>query len=171
MDVGGDDAFLRGAGGFLPGARDAFGAQDRLGFLDVAPGLGQGAFAIHHAGVGLLSKLLDELGIYFGHIQKKNWWSRNPSHSSENNQATSSRARIAPFTSPLRISEDGSRAAVECAFAVRGRLDAALADEQARSISARGRSFAASPRFTSRICRRRSKFTKGGRCPAGIGAR
>ena len=60
MNVGGDDAFLGRAGRLFARAGDPFGAQERFGFVEIASGLGQGAFAIHEAGVGLLAKLFDE---------------------------------------------------------------------------------------------------------------
>ena len=65
MNVGSDDTFLRRAGGFFPGAGDAFRAQGRFGLLQIAARLSQRAFAIHHAGVGFLPELLNELRIDF----------------------------------------------------------------------------------------------------------
>ena len=45
---------------FLLALGDSFGAQKRFGFVEIAAGLGQGAFAIHEARVRLLAKLFDE---------------------------------------------------------------------------------------------------------------
>ena len=65
MNVGGDDTFFGGAGGFLARARNTLGTQQRFGLVEIAPGLGEGPFAIHKARVGFPAELLDELGIYF----------------------------------------------------------------------------------------------------------
>ena len=65
VNVGGDDAFFGRAGRLFAGASDPFGTQKRFGFVEIASGLGQGAFAIHEARVGLLAKLFDRLRINF----------------------------------------------------------------------------------------------------------
>ncbi len=60
MNVGSDDSFLRRARRFLARAGDAFCAQDRFRFFQVAARFGQRAFAIHHARVGFFAELLNE---------------------------------------------------------------------------------------------------------------
>ena len=65
MNVGGDDTFLGGARRFFARARDAFGAQERFGFVEIASRIGQGALAIHESGVRFFAKLFDELRIDF----------------------------------------------------------------------------------------------------------
>ena len=63
VNVAGDAAFLGGAQGFLPGDGDAFLAKDLLGFGEIAAGLLQRLFAVHHAGAGLFAKGFDEFGV------------------------------------------------------------------------------------------------------------
>ena len=67
MDVGRDDAFVRGAAGFLVGAGDALLAEDGLSLLQIPTGLGQGVLAIHHARVGAVTEGLDDGGADFCH--------------------------------------------------------------------------------------------------------
>ena len=59
MDVGTDQALLRGARGLLAGGRDAALAQHDFRFGQVALGFGQSALALHHSGAGALAELFD----------------------------------------------------------------------------------------------------------------
>jgi len=65
MDVGGDDSLLCRTGGFFRGARDAFGAQDRFSFLQIAAALDESTLAIHESGIGLFTESFDEFWIDF----------------------------------------------------------------------------------------------------------
>src|ERR1700740_2970653 len=75
MDVGRDEAFFGGTRRLLGSACDAFFTKDVFGFAQVAIGLHQGPFAIHHAGVGLVTQLLDEGWVDFSHTE--NVWVRD----------------------------------------------------------------------------------------------
>ena len=57
MNVGGHDAFLRRAGGFCASCGDAFGAQDRFCFLEIAATFYKSALAIHHPRICFLAEL------------------------------------------------------------------------------------------------------------------
>ena len=59
------------AGGLLAGASDALLTEERLGLLDVAARLGERAFAVHHAGVGLLAESLDDCWCDISHCYKR----------------------------------------------------------------------------------------------------
>src|SRR5262245_17549098 len=65
MDVGGDDSLLCRTSGLLRSARDAFCAQDRFGFFQVAAALDESTLAIHESGIGLFTELLDEFWFDF----------------------------------------------------------------------------------------------------------
>ena len=65
MNVGGDNAFLGRARGFLARAGDAFRPQDRFGLFQIAASFGERALAIHNAGVGFFAELFNELRIDF----------------------------------------------------------------------------------------------------------
>ena len=71
LDEGDNGAFLRVAGGLLAGAGDTLLTEERLGLFDVAARLGEGALAVHHAGIGLLAKGLDCCWIDISHGSRK----------------------------------------------------------------------------------------------------
>ena len=65
MNVGSDDSFFGRARGFFSRTGDAFRAEHRFRLFQITSRFCEGAFAIHHAGVGFFPELLNELGIDF----------------------------------------------------------------------------------------------------------
>src|SRR5271166_1456825 len=67
MDVGSNHSFFGGSGCLLQGTGNPFLPEDIFGFIQIAAGLYQRSFTIHHAGACLLTQLLDEGRVYFRH--------------------------------------------------------------------------------------------------------
>src|SRR5271157_4987566 len=67
MDVGSNHSFFGRSGCLLRGAGNPFLSEDVFGFIQIATGLDQRSFTIHHAGACLLTQLLDEGRVYFRH--------------------------------------------------------------------------------------------------------
>src|SRR5580704_4710980 len=67
MDVGSNHSFFGGSGCLLRGTGNPFLPEDIFGFIQIAAGLYQRSFTIHHAGACLLTQLLDEGRVYFRH--------------------------------------------------------------------------------------------------------
>jgi ATP-dependent RNA helicase RhlE len=68
MDVAGDDAFAGLASGALVALGDAPLAQQVLGPAQIAFGLGERPFAVHHAGAGDIAQIFDLGGSNCGHV-------------------------------------------------------------------------------------------------------
>src|SRR5213075_607490 len=75
MDVGRDDAFLRGAGGLRSGLGDALLAKPVLGLLDVPGSRFEGTLGVHHPGAGMMDSKR-ALEATAGDIEKAKDWLR-----------------------------------------------------------------------------------------------
>src|SRR3954453_3033537 len=88
----GDEPFRRDAAGFFGSFRQAFLTQPIDGSFDVAGDFGQRVLAVHHAGAGLLAKILDEAGGNGGHFLLVLLCSRSFTRETDLNRCNGSRS-------------------------------------------------------------------------------